>query len=219
MRELQRRWGGPRATRGRTPLVAVVVLAVAAGWTGCAREAAADREEWRGRLLEAPVERPDFTLMDTEGQPFDFHAATAGRLTFLFFGYTNCPDVCPVHMANLGAVLARLPFEERRRIDVVFVTTDPARDTPARMREWLDRFDRRFIGLYGDTAEVNRIQAALGVAPARPGDPRPDGSYDVGHAAQVIAFTPDDRAHIVYPFGTRQEDWIRDIPRLLDASW
>jgi protein SCO1/2 len=175
--------------------------------------------EWRGTLLSEPLEKVAFTLTDTNGEPWDFRRHTDGRLTFLFFGFTNCPDVCPVHMANLAATLARMPFETRNGIRVVFVTTDPARDSLTVIRAWLDRFDRDFIGLRGDSAQVARIQDELRMATTVRGPTAADGSYTVGHAAQVVAFTADNRAHIVYPFGTRQEDWLHDIPRLLRADW
>jgi protein SCO1/2 len=121
-------------------------------------------------------------------------------------------------MANIAAVLADLDYADRARIRVVFVTTDPERDTPGRLREWLDRFDRSFVGLRGSEAEVNAIQAALHLPAAvrQPSGPGPlPGAYGVGHAAQVIAFTADGRARVVYPFGTRQSDWAHDLPRLV----
>lgn len=188
--------------------------------TGSSEQAAAEtgQPELRGTLLEPSWEKPAFTLTDTEGRPFDFRAGTEGFVTLLFFGYTHCPDVCPIHMANIAAVLRDLDYAERSRIRVVFVTTDPERDTPAVVRAWLDRFDRTFIGLRGTAEEVSVIQAALHLPaairqPSRPG-PLP-GAYAVGHAAQVIAFTADGRARAVYPFGTRQSDWAHDLPRLV----
>ncbi len=177
-------------------------------------------DAFRGSRLQAPLAKPDFTLTDTRGQPYDFRQRTRGELALLYFGYTNCPDVCPVHMSNLAAVLAEMPADVVRRTRVVFVTVDPERDTPAKLRAFLDRFDPRFVGLRGTPAQVQAIERRLGVttavrdsAAAGPGP----GSYAVGHAAQVIAFTPDDSAHVVYPFGTRQSDWAHDLPRLLAA--
>ena len=79
-------------------------------------------------------------------------------MALLFFGYTWCPDVCPIHMANIGQAMKSIPTEDRHRVEVVFVSTDPARDTPERIREWLDVFDRSFVGLRGTLEEVNRIQ-------------------------------------------------------------
>jgi protein SCO1/2 len=199
----------------------VLVLGLLAGCgTGAGERAPAAPAppELRGTLLEPTWEKPDFTLPDTEGRPFDFRAATDGFVTLLFFGYTHCPDVCPIHMANIAAVLRDLDYADRSRIRVVFVTTDPERDTAPVVRAWLDRFDRSFIGLLGTKTEVDGIQAALHLPaairqPSRPG-PLP-GAYAVGHAAQVIAFTADGRARVVYPFGTRQTDWAHDLPKLV----
>ena len=173
--------------------------------------------EYRGVLLE-PGARPEFTLTDVDGDPFSFRERTKDQLVLLFFGYTHCPDICPVHMAGIAAVLQDLPWAERDRIRVVFVSTDPERDTPERLREWLGGFDPSFIGLRGDMDEVNRIQAELGLpTTVRLEDPA-DGTaaYEVGHAAQVLVFGADD-VRLAYPFGTRQADWKRDLPLLVSA--
>ena len=175
----------------------------------------ADDASLAGVVLAEPMPKPAFTLNDTEGRPFPFHERTAGKLALLFFGYTHCPDVCPVHMANLAAVLNDLPHEMREQIVVVFVSADPARDTPERVREWLDAFDKRFIGLRGSIEEVNAILAELRLAPVIHGQPDADGNYVVGHPAQILAFTPDGLLRALYPFGTRQTDWAQDLPRLL----
>jgi protein SCO1/2 len=170
---------------------------------------------WRGAVLAEAVARPEFTLTDTDGEPFDFRARTDGLLTLVFFGYTSCPDICPVHMANLGAVLDRQSYEVRARTRVIFISTDPDRDTPDVIRAWLDRFGPSFIGLRGPIGEVNRIQRAMRLPESVAGDVREDGTYDVGHAAGILAFSPDGPAHLTYLFGTRQADWEHDLPRLL----
>ncbi|MGH7590751.1 MAG: SCO family protein, partial [Gemmatimonadales bacterium] len=106
------------------------------------------------------------------------------------------------------------------RIQVVFVTTDARRDSTQVIRRWLDAFDPTFIGLSGDDTTIVRFESDSRVALALPTSaPDSAGNYEVGHAAQVIAFTPDDSAHVVYPFGTRQEDWAHDIPLLLAGAW
>ena len=213
--------------RTRTRWLAAAALAALTAGAACSEGAPARAAaegprpgtgELHGTVLDPPWPKPDFTLTDTEGRAFDFRSGTDGFLTLLFFGYTSCPDVCPIHMANIAAVLGDLDYADRTRIRVVFVTTDPERDTPERLRAWLDRFDRSFVGLRGSETEVNAIQAELRLPaairqPSRPG-PLP-GAYAVGHAAQVIAFTADGPARVVYPFGTRQSDWAHDLPRLL----
>jgi|ABSO01.1.fsa_nt_gi protein SCO1/2 len=170
--------------------------------------------ESAAREYPNPRPKPDFTLTDTEGRPFAFRQATAGSVTLLFFGYTNCPDVCPVHMANIASALHKLPDAVARQVTVVFITTDPERDTPARIRAWLDHFDPRFIGLTGSQAAVDSAQVAMHLPPAYKED-LGGGQYQVGHSAHVIAFTRDGLARFAFPFGTRQSEWAQEIPRLV----
>jgi len=170
-----------------------------------------------GRILSEPVAKADFTLMATDGTPFAFAEATEGYVTLLFFGYTSCPDVCPLHMANIGAVLKKLSPTVARRIKVVFVTTDPDRDTPEHLRAWLDNFDHDFIGLTGELPQVNDIQRLFHLGAAYR-EELPDGGYGVAHSALVLAFTTDNVAHVGYPFGTRQTDWAHDLPLLVEQG-
>lgn len=165
--------------------------------------------------IDIKIARPSFTLTDTDGKPFDFRARTAGKLTFLEFGYTNCPDVCPVHMANLAAVLKNLSPTERQQVMVLFVSIDPDRDSLPVLRKWLDAFDRDFIGLTGSREVLNAVQLSVGFGPAIVQAATATTPANVTHAAPVLVFTADDTAHVMYPFGTRQTDWSRDIPRLL----
>lgn len=201
----------------------LILAAFAAGAVACGSGAQSAAGGLRGRPLPEPIPRPDFTLTDTHGEPFRFRAETEGRVALLFFGYTHCPDVCPIHMANIAAVLGDLGARARNQVRVVFVTTDPERDTPERLRAWLDRFDPGFIGLRGTRAEVDSIQAALNL-PASVVQPLPErwpdseDGYLVGHAAQVLAFGTDGPARLAYPFGTRQADWAHDLPRLIAGA-
>ncbi len=191
------------------PSFAAVLLLLTAACT--------DATPRHGVAIEPALPRPSFTLTDTRGLPYDFAKETGGRLTFLFFGYTNCPDVCPVHVANVAAVLRTLPFEDQQKTRFVFVTADPARDSLPALRRWLDQFDTAFVGLRGDDADVARIMSAIGLPPAMRAAPDSAGRYEVGHPATVLVFTADDSAHVLYPFGTRQLDWAEDIPHLLQV--
>lgn len=207
---------GPRLGRLIVTLVvAGVVLAGVVLWRGGG--ASAPASAWKGTRIEPDRPRPDFVLQDLDGAPYDFRARTEGTLTLLFFGYTNCPDICPIQMATLtGALRTDASIPAR----VVFVTTDPVRDTPERLRSWLAGFDHPVTALTGTPDQLLAAQEAAGLAPAISGPPRPDGSYDVGHAAQVLAVTPDDRIHVVYPFGVRREDWLEDLHRMAaEPAW
>lgn len=196
------------------PRVAVAA-AVALVLTGCGRRDGGRVVSAESSAIDAVLARPTFTLRDTDGKPFDFRARTAGLLTFVEFGYTHCPDVCPVHMANLAAVIGKIEPSERMRIAVVFISIDPDRDSAAVLRKWLDAFDVQFIGLTGTREELDAAQKAVGFAPAIVQASAPGAAPTVNHAAPVVVFTADDSAHVMYPFGTRQSDWTRDIPRLL----
>ena len=216
---LTQRWPARRHLATTLALAMLGAILASCASPAPATDRAAAERGYNGVMLPAPVRKPATILTTTDGTPYDLRARTRGRLTLLFFGYANCPDVCPVHMANIATVLADMPYEQSRKVDVVFVTVDPERDTPDKLRAWLDRFDPRFVALTGDSATLAAAQTELGVSPAVKEQVGGATGYSMAHAAQVYAFTSDGLAHLVYPFGTRQTDWVHDIPRLLDERW
>jgi protein SCO1/2 len=189
----------------------LAIAAIAVAWQDDGPTAA---PRWGGRVLDPPPVRPSTDLVDTSGAPFDLGTATAGQLTLVFFGYTNCPDICSIQMATLKQSLDRVEVPAK----VVFITTDPERDTPERLRTWLDSFDTSFIGATGSIEAIARAQQDMGVTVAVSDAATPNGNYTVGHSSAVYVFTPDDRAHLAYPAGTRQEDWADDLPVIADES-
>ncbi len=199
---------------------AVLLLGLAA--TACGRAKDPGKPASAGGLMgiEIPERRPkpDLHLTTTDGRPFSLRRDTEGYLTLLFFGYTHCPDVCPLHMANIAAVLRKLPPAMADSVKVVVVTTDPARDTPETLRAWLDHFDGRFIGLTGTQQEIDAAEETAGVMPSMPDKPDSLGNYTMGHAAQVTAYPADNMGRAVYPSGTGQQAWAHDIPLLLRAE-
>ena len=206
--------------RSRLPLLALLSLA---GLSTCGpRQPGAKYSEFRGPGLPQPIAKPEFVLTGTDGKPFNFRAETDGYSTLLFFGYTHCPDVCPLHMANIAHALHQLGPSVQSKVKVVFVTTDPARDTPERLRSWLANFDSTFIGLAGPIDTIYRITDELHMARAyrevasdtgsRP--PTSDTAYTIGHMAMVLAFTTDNLAHFVYPLGVTQDDWANDLAKM-----
>ena len=144
---------------------------------------------------------------------------TQGYVTLLFFGYSHCPDMCPLQMGTIAGALQKMPPGLADQFKVVFVTTDPARDSPEVLRSWLDHFDKRFIGLTGSEAAIEAAQVAANIPPARKSTVRPNGDYEVGHAAFVLAYTKDNLAHVIYPAGVKQEDWAHDLPYLVRETW
>jgi protein SCO1/2 len=173
---------------------------------------------YHGGLVSPPLPKPNFTLTDTSGAPFDFWSETQGYVTLLFFGYTRCPDECPLHMANIASGLQQLPVEVREEVKVVFVTTDPARDSAVVLRAWLDNFDARFIGLTGSEAAVAAAQRAAYIPPASK-TAHTGQDYGVNHASFVLLYTKDNLAHVIYPSGVTATDWVQDLPLLVKEAW
>lgn len=200
--------------------IALAAIALAA----CTNSRADALKQIKGVQVEPVRPKPDFTLENTDGKTFHFAQDTHGTATLLYFGYTNCPDACPDQLNKIASAYAKLTPAQRSKIRVVFVTTDPNRDTPERLRSWLDNFNKDFIGLRGGLDQVNQIQAQLGLPPAEiemvhdttPGPHKME--YGVGHAAQVLAFTPDDSLRVEYPAGFTVADWTNDLQQLIQVK-
>ncbi len=169
--------------------------------------------------LSQPLSLPAGTFTSTSNKTFDLAQEAKGSLTLVFFGYTHCPDECPTTMADLGAALRSLPADVSKNVQVVFVTSDPDRDTPAVMNTWLSNFDagvpRPFIGLTTkDVATVDAYGGKLGV-PLLPPQREPDGTIDVTHGAQVLAFSPTTAtARYAWLIGTTVKQFASDIEKL-----
>ena len=170
-------------------------------------------DTYAGIDLAEPYRRPTFTLTDTTGAAFDFTKQTAGTPTLLFFGYTHCPDVCPTTMADIAVALRGLDAALVKQLQVVFVTTDPAHDTPAVLGEYLARFDadlpKKFIGLTGDQATIDQAQLSTGVPLAEDG-----GKL---HSSLLLLYGPDDQAHVAFDGGNTPRDNSSDLRRVTGA--
>src|SRR5262245_56679712 len=209
----------PTMSRRALPPTLPMLLAACALLAGCAPPSDA-ADESSVRLLATPLEKPGVTFTDVNGEPYDLRARTEGFRTLPFFGYTHSPDICPVQMANLGAVLRDRPAETSGRIKVVFVTTDPERDTAERLREWLGAIHPAIVGLRAPLEQVHAAEMTLQLPQSVVEAPQGSGhaDYFVGHAAPVVVFDADGLARRMYPAGTRQQDWRRDLPALVTGD-
>jgi protein SCO1/2 len=220
--------GDRRPGKRTTPVAAIALTTLFAGSAACAdhtpgmRAAIVDDQRGDGLHGITPttrVPKPALELTGTDGLPFDLRARTAGRVTLLYFGYTHCPDVCPTTMADLSAALGAVDPAVRAAVRVVFVSTDPARDTPAVLAAWLHHFDPGF-GFYGLTGPFAVVQAAartLGVGVPAP-SARADGAMTQNHGADVLAFGPGGDLVLRYPPGTQITDYIHDLPVLVRSG-
>ena len=197
--------------RGLAALAGLVGLVLL---TGCAGNAAEQPGELRGAVLDTPYVVPAAPLTDTTGKPYSLTRDTDKPLTLVFFGYTHCPDICQVVMSSVASALTRLDAADRERVDVAFVTTDPARDTGPVLREYLDNFDPEFIGLTGELDTIVDLGRPMAVA-VEQGKKLPSGGYEVTHSTHVSGIGSDDQVSIVWTQGTSSADFASDIHQLL----
>jgi protein SCO1/2 len=169
-----------------------------------------------GKVLDPPFTVSGQPLVDTDGDPYSLTGSTDKRLTLVFFGYTNCPDICGTVMGNLASAMTRLDAKDRDQVDVVFVTTDPERDTGPVLRHYLDRFDPSFIGLTDDPSEIDQIAAVASSVAVGMGEELPTGGYDVdAHTTQVTGIDSADEAPIYWGQTTSSAQFAQDIHTLL----
>ncbi|MFD9077614.1 SCO family protein [Streptomyces erythrochromogenes] len=169
-------------------------------------------------VLDRPFNKPELVLTDTTGKPWNLREQTKGKPTLIYFGYTNCPDVCPLTMSNIAVAKKNLPKEDQDNLRVVFVTTDPERDTPESLGAWLKAQDPSFVGLTGDFATIQAAARTLGIG-IDPAKKEADGSVVSMHGAQVIAFSPKtDEGYVLYGEGTTVDDYAKDLPKLIKGE-
>lgn len=170
-------------------------------------------------VLDKPFEKPNLVLKDTKGKTYDFREETKGKPTLIYFGYTHCPDVCPLTMSNIAIARKALPKADQDKLQVVFVTTDPERDTSAELAKWLPSAgDPSFVGLTGDfaTIQAGARQVGIGIEPATK---EKDGTVVSMHGAQVIAFSPKtDGGYVLYGEDTTADDYAKDLPKLVKGE-
>ncbi|WP_405643820.1 SCO family protein [Streptomyces uncialis] len=215
--------------RKKTFLASALLTAAALTLTACGNggdsaadnilEVTAEPDAKAATPLDSPFTKPDLVLTDTKGKKFDLRAETKGKPTLLYFGYTNCPDVCPLTMGNLAQAKKQLPKEDQDKLQVVLVTTDPKRDTPASLGKWLGAQDPEFIGLTGDFATIQAGARQLGIA-IDPPKKNAKGKMESMHGKQVVAFSPKtDDGYVLYNGDTATiDDYAKDLPKLLTGE-
>lgn len=188
-------------------LLTALVIVVAA--TACG----GDDRELVGLTRDPAPQVDAVALPDVSrgGEPFEFRAAE-GELLVVYFGFTNCPDVCPTTMADLRAALADLG-EDAERVDVAMVTVDPERDTPV-LTEYVQSFvaDAHAIAT-DDQSALQSVAGPFGVSyEVRT---RPDGEIEVGHSSFLFAVDDAGALVVTWPFGTSADDIGADLDQLL----
>ncbi len=156
----------------------------------------------------------DFKLVDHNGTPRTL-ADYRGKAVVLFFGYTQCPDFCPTTLAELAEAMKRLG-PDAERVQVLFVTIDPERDTPALLKNYVPAFDPRFMGLYGDADATARTAKEFKVVyQKRPG--QTPGTYTMDHSAGTFIFDPNGKLRVYVGYGQGADVFAHDIKALLKS--
>ncbi|MGG7572535.1 SCO family protein [Streptomyces sirii] len=168
--------------------------------------------------LDNPLEKPDLVLTGTDGKKYDLLARTKGHPTLIYFGYTNCPDVCPLTMSNIAVAVKQLPKAEQKDLRVVFVTSDPERDTPAALKKWLAGINKDFVGLSGafDTIQAGARSVNIGIEkPVK----KKNGDVVSTHGAQVLLSSPkDDKIHWMGMQEATSDNYTAALPKIVKGQ-
>jgi protein SCO1/2 len=196
----------------RTTLVVVAVLT-------CLLAACSDEQaEFTGARLDRPYSAPTVELTATDGASYSLAEDTDKPMTLVFFGYTHCPDLCPMIMNSIAAGLNRLDDDDREQVDMVFVTTDPARDDEAALRDYLDGYGDGFIGLTGELDDIVAAGEPLHLY-VSDGKRLPSGGYDLGgHSTYVLGIDDQAEAVVVWNQETSAVEFANDIHTLLSED-
>lgn len=168
----------------------------------------------RGARIEPPPRAADFTLTAQDGKPFRL-SEQAGKVVLIFFGYTACPDVCPTTMATLKKV--RAAAQAKERVQVVFITVDPERDTSERLGVYMSNFDATFVGLTGTNDQLDVVWKAYGVYHAK----QPSASaasYTVDHSAYIYAIDARGNLRETFSFDDAADKITQDVNYLLSEK-
>ncbi|NNN32852.1 SCO family protein [Streptomyces sp. S3(2020)] len=169
-------------------------------------------------VLDKPFEKPDLVLTDTSGKKYDLREQTKGRPTLIYFGYTHCPDVCPLTMNNIAVAKKQLTKAQQDELRIVFVTTDPDRDTPKALGKWLKGIDSQVVGLTGDFATIQAGARTLGISIEAPHKDK-NGKIVSTHGTQVVAFSPKtDGGYVLYGEDATVDDYTKDLPKLITGA-
>ncbi len=172
-----------------------------------------DDDGLHGAVLPAPYSLRDATLTDTSGADFALRDRLEAPVTLVFFGYTNCDDVCSTVLSNITSARGRLG-EQAVDVDTWFVTTDPARDDPATIAAYLERFDPQFTGLTGPLDTLMAVADSVHIA-MQAGRELPSGGYEVVHGTPVLAVLPDGSVPVVWTEDTSAAELAADLDEVL----
>lgn len=203
------RW--PRS--GLPALLAVCVALGALGaLTGCTHKEA----PWHLTNVSGHLPDLDFSLVRDDGQPVTGESFK-GETSLVYFGYTHCPDVCPETMARLMQVIAKLG-PDAQKVHILFITVDPARDTPKALHDYVDAFDAQHaVGLTGSDAQIETLARQYRVA-YQMEKRDPGGNYEVTHSSAVYVFDAQGHARLLATDHDTPDAFAADLRRIIEEQ-
>jgi protein SCO1/2 len=186
-------------------------LLLLALFAGCSQP----KVEFKGNDISGADWGKDFRLTDHTGKVRTL-ADFRGKVVVLFFGYTHCPDVCPTTLSELSQAMKQLG-KDAARVQVLFVTLDPARDTPQVLAQYVPSFNPTFLGLYGDEATTRRVAKDFKVFYQKH-DTGSKLGYTLDHTANTFVYDPAGRLRLLFGFGMGAESFLHDIKALLAGN-
>lgn len=158
-----------------------------------------------------------FNLTDENGDPANAGDYAGAPLTLVFFGYTNCPDICPMTLAHISSTLAGLDASVRDKVKVLFVSVDPKRDTPARLQAYTAHFGPQFIGLTGTQKQLTKFTKAMRITYGY-GEPDANGFYLVSHSSAIFVFDNNQHVRLLFNQDETVDEMTADLQTLLQQT-
>lgn len=169
---------------------------------------------FHGMVVQSPQPATNFQLTGSQGKPVELQDFQ-GKYVLLFFGYTSCPDVCPLTLAQLAQAVKQLPADQAERVQTLFVSVDPIRDTPDRLRAYTASFGPGVLGVTGSDPELIAATTQFGVFFERHAETENGAGYEVDHTSTVTIIDPAGYVRLVWPFGLSVEEMGADLHSLL----
>lgn len=190
-----------------------VMGAVIGGLLGVAVLSLVRPHVYSGVVLQSSDPAPAMDgLTYTDGEPVDV-AALQGSVVFVYFGYTYCPDVCPLILGTVDEAVADLG-NDAERVKTIMVTVDPDRDTPEVLESYVANFNDEFRGVWGEEPDIRSVATQYGVTYSYE-EEGSDGSYLVNHTASLLTIDLEGALRVIYPFGVTAEELNADLRELL----
>lgn len=163
-------------------------------------------------VLDTPMILSDFNLTADDGTIFNLETLK-GQWNLLFFGYTHCPDVCPLTLHQLGQAKKALNESMQNSLNIIMISVDPDRDSTEILHQYVNSFNQKVIGATGTINEINKLTSQLGIF--HMANKEEGQNYSVSHSAAVVMINKNAEFHAVFSAPHSTENFITDLPKIM----